>query len=333
MSAKEPDHSTRVAIHVVIPTYNRPAALLSTLEAVVPQLGPNDLITVLDNQSETDETRQMAGRFPTVEYFRNPINIGANANILRTFEHARREWVWILGDDDQPKPDALETIRRVLKADPNAIFHNFSCNVHARPDHFSTSGLLEFVEKIDHVGICIFISTCLYNRKRLTPYVEEAYNHIRSNAPHMALLIACLSKENDGMAVFHADQIVQHRKSPSSLFTYVRIAEVLRAFSGGTERGIFATKLLPTCAAAKSGKYYKLLITQNPEVDRIFVNHLEYSELVFWNVCFEPRLWRRVKWLLWGIRELIARFSVMQRVPPARISQSGASHHATPKLN
>jgi hypothetical protein len=41
---------------------------------------------------------------------RNKFNIGANANILRCLELVRNPWVWILGDDDLPLPNAIETI-------------------------------------------------------------------------------------------------------------------------------------------------------------------------------------------------------------------------------
>ena len=92
-------------LDIVIPAYNRDSKLSSTLSSLLPQLDDRARLIVIDNAS-TDQTKLVVKQaqldYPSlgIDYVRNSVNIGANANILRAFEVSSAKWLWVLGDDD-----------------------------------------------------------------------------------------------------------------------------------------------------------------------------------------------------------------------------------------
>lgn len=113
---------SQVILSICIPTYNRAALLKEALESILPQIG-EDLrdqveIVVSDNAS-TDGTGQLvaerqknSGR--KIKYYRNPANLGFDANVLKVVEQASGEFCWIFGDDDLMAAGALGTVVREL---------------------------------------------------------------------------------------------------------------------------------------------------------------------------------------------------------------------------
>ena len=60
-------------------------------------------ITILDNASTdgtSDLIKEYFKKFPNIVHIRHNRNIGGNANIVRAFESATKEYLWILCDDD-----------------------------------------------------------------------------------------------------------------------------------------------------------------------------------------------------------------------------------------
>ena len=92
-------------LEIVIPTFNRCEKLGITFSYLLGENSPvkNCDITILDNCS-TDDTpnlvKKIAEKHPNVRYRRNGRNIGAIQNVEKTFEIARKQYLWSLGDDD-----------------------------------------------------------------------------------------------------------------------------------------------------------------------------------------------------------------------------------------
>ena len=108
-------------LEIGIPTYNRCRQLerlLTILEKEV-QLIPNDVsirITISDNYS-SDNTQAMLQQHPFRESILGRINkenVGALRNIWGLYESCRAQYVWIISDDDIPKPGSVKKIVDVL---------------------------------------------------------------------------------------------------------------------------------------------------------------------------------------------------------------------------
>ncbi len=86
---------------VIVPTCGRPS-LLATLASLAPQLGPGDELIVVRNDDA-------------------PWGHKARDEAIT---RAKGTHLWFMDDDDVATPDALETIRRYVTADPKS-FHIF----------------------------------------------------------------------------------------------------------------------------------------------------------------------------------------------------------------
>ncbi|PAF44660.1 glycosyltransferase family 2 protein [Helicobacter sp. 11S02629-2] len=92
-------------LDIFIITYNRCKKLKSTLEQLLEKNSPvkNFSITIIDNNS-TDSTSQLIKNFQSKHtnliYIKNHYNIGANANIVKAFYKASKDYVWVLADND-----------------------------------------------------------------------------------------------------------------------------------------------------------------------------------------------------------------------------------------
>lgn len=112
---------------VCVPTYNRAGHLANCLESIRiarERAGGEVQICVSDNAS-TDATPTVvaaAAKKMGIDYRRNETNLGAAKNFLKAVELARGEFVWLVGDDDLLRPDALETALRLLAANPAADY-------------------------------------------------------------------------------------------------------------------------------------------------------------------------------------------------------------------
>jgi glycosyltransferase involved in cell wall biosynthesis len=95
-------------ISVVVPTYNRGAALSVCLEALLAQDYPDYKILLSDDGS-TDDTAQVAARYPRIVYLRRE-NRGPAAARNRGIERARGEIVAFTDDDCRVPPNWLSRL-------------------------------------------------------------------------------------------------------------------------------------------------------------------------------------------------------------------------------
>ena len=105
---------------IAIPTYNRSECLAQLLEILAPQLaGESRVELVISDNASPDDTPTVVTSFrekglPLI-YNRNEMNLGADANIVRCYEMAQGEYVWIFGDDDIIVPGGLQEVLRRLE--------------------------------------------------------------------------------------------------------------------------------------------------------------------------------------------------------------------------
>lgn len=99
-------------VSVGIPTYNRPAGLRRTLEAITGQTYRHLEILVSDNCSPGTETEAIVRQFqasdPRVVYFRQPSNLGIDGNFKFLLDKATGPLFFWAADDDEWTPDFVQ---------------------------------------------------------------------------------------------------------------------------------------------------------------------------------------------------------------------------------
>ena len=131
---------------IAIPTYNRFETVCANIKLLVPQMSPDVCLLVIDNAS-TDDTRNLTDWVKTnhpdasIRVIRNVTNVGAGANVTRSFELVETPWVWTLSDDDPVKPDAVVGILDVIARNPTAASINMQST--AIPDELRRPADLE----------------------------------------------------------------------------------------------------------------------------------------------------------------------------------------------
>lgn len=202
---------------IAIPTYNRNAILADRLPALLEQMRPSCQLLILDNHSDVpvaDTIAPVLTKYPDVaaRVIRNPTNVGSNANILKCFELCETRWIWILGDDDFVRPNALDTIGRCFQQYPDAVMVNFSTAIQAMGQTRRCKGRIDFLAHF-HFGNSLLISTNLYRCERLKAFLEVGYFFPHTMAPHLAMVVSAV--QADAEAVLHSDSIVDWSPSTS----------------------------------------------------------------------------------------------------------------------
>ncbi len=115
---------SHLLLSICIPTFHRAEWLRSCLYALAPQVKQaGDLVELIvsDNHSEdhTTEVVEWASTFGPIRYHRHPTNIGSMRNVYALVNDlARGEFVWILGNDDIAREDAVQRIVTALQQHP-----------------------------------------------------------------------------------------------------------------------------------------------------------------------------------------------------------------------
>lgn len=92
-------------LEIFLITFNRASKLENTLKQLLNENSPiNDFqITIVDNNSK-DNTALVVQKYQSqhknILYVKNRYNIGGNANIVKAFYKAKKEYVWVLADND-----------------------------------------------------------------------------------------------------------------------------------------------------------------------------------------------------------------------------------------
>jgi rhamnopyranosyl-N-acetylglucosaminyl-diphospho-decaprenol beta-1,3/1,4-galactofuranosyltransferase len=116
-------------VRAVVVTHNRRALLLDCLDALAAQTHPLEGVIVVDSAS-TDGTEQALAdaevrtRIP-IDYIRLTRNGGGAEGFhygLRAALDTDAAWIWLMDDDCEPRPDALERLLEAPRAsDPGAV--------------------------------------------------------------------------------------------------------------------------------------------------------------------------------------------------------------------
>ncbi len=245
------------SLTIVIPTYRRSAFLRRSLERLHDQCPPAVRLVILDNASP-DDTEQVvaesAARFASgqLRYVRHPANIGACANLLRAFEVADTEWVWVLGDDDEVLGDAVRLIEAAIHDHSDATCLSFRSldNGKPRPRRCVTTsiGLCDFIDKLDYFCDILLMSTNVYRVAAIQRFLRVGYFQCNSFAPHVAMLLGCLRDLPAAKVVLATEQVVKwNAAAPGKTWDFSAvnrgILELLRFAPNTKARQVLAHKI------------------------------------------------------------------------------------------
>ena len=262
-------------LSIAIPTYNRNQILHDNLAHLLPQFTPEMQarcrLLILDNCSPVpvEETlRPLLAQFPDVpvEIVRNVANVGANANIVRCIEVCKTPWVWVLGDDDTPLPDAIATILQCADDHPDSVLLNFSTDEN-RAQPFQTRGLAELARALDSSADLPWISSSIYRADELRKQLNFGYQYLYSSLPHVVMLLLAIG--DAGLCSFSPCSIVgNHTRDmpPDQQWSFV-----------GFALGFPVLLELPIEESVRVTLVDKLLVTRNGDGFRL---HYLVSQLI-----------------------------------------------------
>jgi hypothetical protein len=111
--------------------------------------------------------------------------------------------MWMLGDDDAPRGDAVATIlREIGSAPPNCCFVNFSTTFFQYPDTTDSGSVreaLRMVKARPEVSNFLFISAGIYRMAAIQPFLMAGYQNTYTCAPHLAMALMALGTDNWAM--------------------------------------------------------------------------------------------------------------------------------------
>jgi glycosyltransferase involved in cell wall biosynthesis len=192
---------------ICIPTYNRPKALHDQLQVLIPQLTNDIKLVIRDNHSNYNLKQLYPGlKFEKFEYIRNDFNIGADANIARCMETCNTKWLWILGDDDLIKNDAILNILHLIKLNPDCCYINMQSKIEKK-----VTGFIGFANYFEIKGAfpnSFCTSLCLYNTEKLKSEISFYYRNVSIMIAQFAFLLKYLHNNPNDKCLFSTKQII-----------------------------------------------------------------------------------------------------------------------------
>jgi hypothetical protein len=111
--------SAETRVTIFVPTYNRARWLPHAIRSALAQTYEDFVLIVSDNGS-TDGTPEIVAGFddPRLLYVRQERHLGLNEHFNWCYGRAETEFMFLIPDDDEMQPDALERTIPVLDANP-----------------------------------------------------------------------------------------------------------------------------------------------------------------------------------------------------------------------
>jgi glycosyltransferase involved in cell wall biosynthesis len=196
-------------LSIVIPTYNRNTTLFENLPTLLMQIKEGVELIILDNSSTIPVVQSIQPLLDEysdvpITILRHKINIGAEANFLRSFEIAASPWIWILGDDDVVSENAVVDAIQTIEAHTDCIFFNFITSSMSisklRPLDFETVGQHGFVTGLDYPGNINFMSVGIWHAPSFLSAVPNTYHYAYSMSFTFIMLLSALG--NTGRCLF-----------------------------------------------------------------------------------------------------------------------------------
>jgi glycosyltransferase involved in cell wall biosynthesis len=139
-------------VTIGIPTYNRLTLLKEAVASALVQTYSNIEIEICQNphqdplitQAIAEWCRYIQRLHPQIQYYLNAENRGAGANFNQLGDHARGEYLLMIGDDDRLLPQAVEQLMSVIPGYTLAFANHHLINAKGQRLDASTAECTEF---------------------------------------------------------------------------------------------------------------------------------------------------------------------------------------------
>ncbi len=113
-----------VLLSFCIPTYNRPERISAIIKSIISFQSDEIEIVISDDNPLSKNTQEVVKEFTDsrVKYYRNQINLGFDANMLKIIMRAKGEYVFINMDEDDVELDSILWILRQIKENKNLTY-------------------------------------------------------------------------------------------------------------------------------------------------------------------------------------------------------------------
>ncbi len=190
------DKSISELLDIFIITFNRSKFLDNTLDQILADKSPiKDFeIRIIDNNSSDDTcsvVERWQKKYPNIKYTKNKYNIGGNANIMKAFYDAQKEYVWVLADNDTYNWESWTEVENAIINKKDAIM--------VSSYELPTLNIAQFFIQTT------FLPAIIYRRDLLDDEVmgNMAYN-ISNMFPHLALSSKIINENKETYIVKRA---------------------------------------------------------------------------------------------------------------------------------
>ena len=209
---------------ISIPTYNRENFLKSSLDRLLLQVTDEVKIVVRDNASTNYDFWKFSENYKDsgVEFYRNDVNIGGDANIARAFETCTTKWLWVLGDDDVIEDDAILNVLKILHEKEDSIYVKFNWN-----SNKDVVGLVEFANLMTprwSFGTSFFISECIHNIATTSDDMHFHYRYLSTSCGQILRVMRHLIDHPRSLCSFVQCGIIKNQCCDSPSWSYVDYA-------------------------------------------------------------------------------------------------------------
>jgi len=233
---------TRRSLLVYVPTYNRYDWVLNQVRSLEPQMEAGSVhLLVRDNCSPDERYLGLAAiADPAVTTVtRNVTNMGGIDNLMRSFvDAAEYDYMWMLGDDDPVRDDAVATLKGAGALDGSVdltvlLFHDHKDRVEIRD-----MTIRDVAEMLACGHSINKISNLVWRTDYFLPFVESGYAYGAFAYCFDATLVAAVQQRGTlrcclmpAEAVFGADVHADEGHYPlqyvDSLYGYVWLADLM----------------------------------------------------------------------------------------------------------
>ncbi|WP_044292842.1 glycosyltransferase family 2 protein [Robinsoniella peoriensis] len=201
----------REQITIMIPTYNRKESLTKLLKCLKNQTCQEFQVVISDNCSSynvKDVIREYINFFGdrVILQIRN-VNVGSTVNINGVFTLPKTKWGWLLGDDDYPLENAVETIYSYLDNSIAALHFSLYDLGNYIQDYKDIHDLNHFIhlywemsngsnEIVNLQGDLIFMSNKVYNLDIMRDYLFQQNTYGYTRVPQIVSILFMLNNKD-----------------------------------------------------------------------------------------------------------------------------------------
>ena len=209
-------------LSILIPTFNRPEKLLNLVRKLL-SLKVSIPIIISDNHSQIPveqilNDNQCLNKNITV--IRNKHNLGGGYNVFQCFLLCETNWMWIIGDDDEPLDNSLDII---YSLDSSMNLENvFLLKFNSAAGFFDNNNLIirglhefhSFNSNLNIFSNILFLSNSIFSIKKVKYVLNDSVHYMNSMLPQFSIVLNCL-KNNNELLIIGEKYIVKHGKPNS----------------------------------------------------------------------------------------------------------------------